>query len=83
MCLAVPLKILEISADGKDGTVDMGGSAMTVGLDLVPDARPGDWVLVHAGMAIEALRDFEAEEILDTYREYARSAHVIEPEVDR
>lgn len=82
MCLAVPLKLLEISADLKEGTVDMGGSTITVGLDLVPDAKPGDYLLIHAGMAIEALQEAEASEVLSAYREYARSVHILEPEVD-
>jgi len=82
MCLAVPLKLLEVSPDGKEGTVDMGGAPFSVGLDLVPEAKPGDYVLVHAGMAIEMLDEPDANEILKTFREYARASDILAPEVD-
>ena len=79
MCLAVPLKLLEISTDRRDGTVALGGSTIRVGLELVPDAKPGDFVLVHAGMAIEVVQEAEAEETLALYREYARLPGLLAP----
>jgi zinc and cadmium transporter len=56
MCLAVPGKIVEIRASeagatGSVGVVDFQGTRMEVGLAFVPEARHGDWVLVHAGFA--------------------------------
>ncbi len=80
MCLAVPLKLVEVSADKSEGTVAMGASTMTVGLDLVPHANPGDFVLVHAGMAIEVLDQAEAEETLHAYHEYAHIPGLLTPE---
>jgi len=82
MCLAVPLKLLEISADHRDGTVAMGSSTVRIGLDLAPEAKTGDYVLVHAGMAIEVLQSAEAEETLLAYHQYAQIPGLLAPEVD-
>ena len=79
MCLAVPLKLLEISADGSEGRADMAGSSMTVSLSLTPGAKTGDYVLVHAGMAIEVLKEDEAKETLEIYREYAHIPGLLSP----
>ena len=52
MCLAVPGKILSI--EGMAGVVDMNGVEVNVGLQLVPGAKVGDYVLMHAGFAIQS-----------------------------
>ena len=70
MCLAKPLKLIAIAPDSRSGTVDIGGDTLPVGLDLVPGAKTGDYVLVHAGMAIELLDIEDAESILETYERY-------------
>ncbi len=65
MCLAVPGKIVSLGPDGADlplGTVDFQGSRVEVSFALVPEAREGDWVLVHAGFAITLLDEAEARE---------------------
>ena len=80
MCLAVPIKLVEISADKSEGVVAMGASTMTIGLDLVPQASVGNFVLVHAGMAIEVIEQDEAEETLNAYREYAHIPGLLTPE---
>jgi hydrogenase expression/formation protein HypC len=68
MCLAVPGKLCAIA--GRTGTVDYGGGlTRQAGLDLLPDARVGDYVLVHAGYAISRLDESEAEETLRIIRE--------------
>ena len=67
MCLAVPLKIEKI--DGTQATVALGGNEMSVSLMVVPKARLGDWVLVHAGMAITILDEAEARETYDILAE--------------
>jgi hydrogenase expression/formation protein HypC len=79
MCLAVPLKLLEISTDRREGTVALAGSTIRVGLELISDAKPGDFVLVHAGMAIEKVQEAEAEETLELYREYAHLPGLLAP----
>lgn len=60
MCLAVPMKIITIHEDGT-GVVAVDGIEMTVGLMLVEDPQVGDYVLIHAGYAIEKLDVREAE----------------------
>ncbi len=67
MCLAVPAKI--VSIDGNEGEVEMAGVRRRIGLHLVPEARVGDYVLVHTGFAINVLDPSEAEESLKLFRE--------------
>jgi hydrogenase expression/formation protein HypC len=83
MCLAVPLKLLAVAADGASGAVDMGGSPVTVGLELTPEAKPGDYVLVHAGMAIEIIEESEAQATLAVYAEFAEVPGLLAPKTDR
>lgn len=71
MCLAVPGKIIEI--DGTTAQVDFGGVTREASLILVPEATVDNYVLVHAGFAIELLNESEAEETLKLFRELARS----------
>ena len=52
MCLAVPMKITELK-DGGMAAVTVMGTTRDVALDLTPQAQVGDYVLVHAGFAIE------------------------------
>lgn len=78
MCLAKPLKISSINSDNT-GTVEIPGGSITVGLDLVPEAKPGDYVLVHAGMAIELLDNSDAESILDDYEEFVENISILSP----
>jgi hydrogenase expression/formation protein HypC len=65
MCLAVPAKVL--STDGAIGKVDFGGSARDVDLTLV-DAKVGDYVIVHAGFAIQVLDEREALDTLEIWK---------------
>ena len=71
MCLAVPGRITEI--DGTKARVDFGGVTREADLTLVPEASAGDYVLVHAGFAIERLNEAEAEETLKLFRDLARA----------
>lgn len=66
MCLGVPAKVLEVRrADvPRMGTVDFGGVQREICLDWVPDAREGDYVLVHVGFAIGVIDEAEARETL-------------------
>jgi len=63
MCLAIPAKIESIEADR--ATVDIRGLKRKIGLALLPDAQVGEYVLLHAGFAIQRIDPGEAEE---TYR---------------
>jgi len=63
MCLAVPVKITFIEGDQAD--VDIGGVRRRVSIALTPEARVGDYVLLHTGYAISVLNEAEARETLD------------------
>ena len=62
MCLAIPAQIEKM--EGQKATVVLAGSRTQVLLALVPEAKLGDWVLVHAGLAITVL---DAEQARQTY----------------
>ncbi len=59
MCLAVPAKLVECETG--EALVDLGGNRLRISTVLVPEAKPGDWVLLHAGFAIERLDVDEAQ----------------------
>ncbi len=69
MCLAVPARIV----DRKDlmATVEVSGVTREVSLMLLPDARVGDYVLVHAGFAIQTVDEEEARRTLELLEELA------------
>jgi len=66
VCLAIPGKVVEIKRNL--AKVDFGGVMREVDLSLV-DINVGDYVLVHAGFAIETIDEEEAERSLDLWRE--------------
>jgi len=67
MCLAVPARIIEL--DGARATVEVPGNRFSADVSLVPTVKLGDYVLVHAGFAIERYRPEDAEEILKLHEE--------------
>jgi len=71
MCLAVPGKILSIEGDDpvvRVGKVSFGGIVKKINLAYVPEAMPGDYVLVHVGFAISKVDEEEAREIFEYLR---------------
>jgi len=72
MCLAIPMRIT--ATDGADATIEADGLVQRTSLMLVPDARVGDFVLVHAGFAIAVLDEGEAVERLALFDELAALA---------
>lgn len=66
MCLAVPLRIEAI--EGGMATVELGGVRRQVSLVLSPEARVGDYVIVHTGFALSVLDEEEAQETLELFR---------------
>ena len=68
MCLAIPMKIAQIAADGL-GIADLDGSRQDVDLSLIGPVRIGDYVIIHAGYAIEKLDETEAVERIALFRE--------------
>jgi hydrogenase expression/formation protein HypC len=68
MCLAIPSQI--VSIDGSSAECDMAGNRITADISLVPDASVGDFVVIHAGFAIQKYDEEEARKTLETIREY-------------
>ena len=68
MCLAVPGKVTEINDNVARVEFD-GGLVRDTGLDVLPDTKVGDYVLVHAGYAISVVDEDEAQETLKLIRE--------------
>ena len=75
MCLAIPGKIVSI-AEGGLASVDIMGIERETSLDLVPDAKVGNYVLVHAGFAIEVVPEESVQESLDLINELMGAAGV-------
>ena len=75
MCLAVPMKVVELREDGC-GVADLDGSRQAVDLSLVSDPRVGDFVIVHAGFAIERLDPEEADARLALFAQMASARGV-------
>jgi hydrogenase expression/formation protein HypC len=71
MCLAVPMKLLEITPDGGHGVADLDGARYDVNLDLIEAPLVGDFVIVHAGFAIERLDHVEADARLSLFEQLA------------
>jgi hydrogenase expression/formation protein HypC len=67
MCLAVPGKIESMT--GEMAVVNIEGNRIRAMTALVPEAAVGDWVLVHAGLAVTVMTEAEAEETLSLMRE--------------
>lgn len=69
MCLAIPLKLIEIDGNRAIGEAD--GLRRELRVDFIADPKPGEYVIVHAGFAIERLSPQQAWEDLEAWREVA------------
>ena len=67
MCLAIPMKILKI--EGDRAIVSSGGVQRSIGINFLKGPKIGDYVIVHAGFAIEKLDTVKAEETLKILEE--------------
>ncbi len=67
MCLAVPMKLIKI--EGEKGLVEVGGVQREVGLQLMENVKAGDYLIVHAGFAIQKLNEKDALITLALFRE--------------
>ncbi len=74
MCLAIPAQLVE--KDGNRGKVEVGGNKISIGLDLVEDVEVGDYLIVHAGYALEKLDEDEAQKRLSLFRELAEEGYL-------
>ncbi|MBU2574474.1 MAG: HypC/HybG/HupF family hydrogenase formation chaperone [Elusimicrobia bacterium] len=68
MCLAVPGKILSI--ENNTAQVDFNGTRRRIAIDLVPEAKRNDYILAHAGFAIQVLDEHDAVETLKIFAEF-------------
>lgn len=72
MCLAIPGRILTVTDDGaltRRGRVDFGGIVKEVSLAFVPEARIGDYVIVHVGVALSVVDEREAARVFEYLQE--------------
>jgi hydrogenase expression/formation protein HypC len=69
MCLAIPMRLIEI--EGFTAVAEVDGVTRQVRLDLLPEAALGDYVLIHAGLAIARVDAEQAEETLAILRSLA------------
>ena len=67
MCLAVPLKLIEIN--GNDAVGESMGMRRAIRVDFIENPQPGDYVIVHAGFAIERLPEQQALDDLEAWEE--------------
>ncbi|ACL74845.1 HypC/HybG/HupF family hydrogenase formation chaperone [Ruminiclostridium cellulolyticum] len=67
MCLGLPAKV--VSIDGNSSNVEMMGVTNKVSIDLLESVKVGDYVLVHAGCAIQVLDEEEALKTIDIFNE--------------
>lgn len=84
MCLAVPGKVLDSEETGgiRLGRVQFGEVTRQVCLDLAPDAAVGDYVLVHAGVAITRVDEAEARRTLALLEQIGQLGEEFGPEAD-
>ncbi len=72
MCLAIPGEVLEITGEApllRTGRVSFGGVVKRVSLACVPEARVGDFVIVHVGVALSVVDETEAGRVFSYLRE--------------
>ena len=70
MCLAVPVRI--VSIEGDEAETEIAGVRRRVSIALTPEAKLGDYVLLHTGYAIGVIDEAEAQETLKILEEIAR-----------
>jgi len=71
MCLAIPMKVVKVdlSGDHAEGVVESGGVSRKANFSLMSGVKAGDYVLLHAGFAIEKVKPDEARKTLKALRE--------------
>ncbi|MEI8224660.1 MAG: HypC/HybG/HupF family hydrogenase formation chaperone [Bacteroidota bacterium] len=71
MCLSIPARI--VSIDGSMAEVSAGGAIFNAGLHMIEDAKVGDYILLHAGFAIQKISEKEAAETIKIFEEMNNS----------
>lgn len=84
MCLAIPGKILSTSGEdiARSARVDFGGIVREVNLCYVPDAKVGDYVIVHVGFALSVVDEAEANQVFAYLKEMGELGELAELSVD-
>jgi len=72
MCLGVPMMLTAVS-DARRGSAELGGVQYEIDLSLIDDPQPGQYVIVHAGFAIERLKEADAQERLALFAQLAKT----------
>ncbi|MBU0533458.1 MAG: HypC/HybG/HupF family hydrogenase formation chaperone [Candidatus Omnitrophica bacterium] len=70
MCLAIPMRVLEI--DGPNAVVELGGVKKNINMGLLDNVEVGEYVIVHAGFAIQKVDEKEAKETIEILKEMAK-----------
>jgi len=76
MCLGIPVKIVEINIDEQSAICEYKGVRKKIDLRFVPDVKLNDYVILHAGFAIQKVNQESAEqiyELLDKFEEFKES----------
>jgi hydrogenase expression/formation protein HypC len=71
MCVAIPMLVK--SVDGTDAEVELGGVGRKISVMLVPGVKPGQYVIVHAGFAIETVDEDVAKESIAYFQQIAQN----------
>jgi hydrogenase expression/formation protein HypC len=66
MCLGIPAKIIKVEGEFAEANID--GATIRIGLQMVDNIEPGDYVLVHAGYALEKISEKDAFETIESIR---------------
>jgi hydrogenase expression/formation protein HypC len=83
MCLAVPGRLVEIVGEDeslRSGTVDFGGVRRQVSLGFVPEAKVGDYVLIHVGFALSVIDEQAARETMEALEQLGQAMEEVEAE---
>ncbi|MCK4422009.1 HypC/HybG/HupF family hydrogenase formation chaperone [candidate division WOR-3 bacterium] len=67
MCLAIPMELIQI--DGDNGIAELSGVKKEVCLRLLPEVKIGDYLIIHAGFAIQKMDEEEARKTLEIWEE--------------
>ena len=78
MCLAVPARLIRCEAD-RQAIADLHGNRVQISTVLIPDAQVGDWVLLHAGFAIQKLDGDDVRETFAVMQDVRKAAEGAAP----
>ena len=83
MCIAAPAHVVEINREDNWLVADFGGARQQAKIDLLPEVEIGDYVLIHAGYAIEKLSEEAAKESLEAWEELLETLEEEDMEMEK